>query len=68
MAPGKTPPAIVAQLAKAIQTQLDEPSIQELMRSTDNVPLKISPAEFTELLRKESAANAKIIAQAGIKL
>lgn len=68
MAPGKTPPAIVAQLAKAIQTQLDEPGIQELMRSTDNVPLKMSPAEFTELLRKESAANAKIIAQAGIKL
>jgi len=68
MAPGKTPPAIVAQLAKAIQTQLDEPGIQELMRSTDNVPLKMGPAEFTELLRKESAANAKIIAQAGIKL
>lgn len=68
MAPGKTPPAIVAQLARAIQTQLDEPGIQELMRSTDNVPLKMSPAEFTELLRKESTANAKIIAQAGIKL
>ena len=68
MAPGKTPPAIIAQLAKAIQTQLDEPGIQELMRSTDNVPLKMGPAEFTELLRKESAANAKIIAQAGIKL
>ena len=68
MAPGKTPPAIIAQLAKAIQTQLDEPGIQELMRSTDNVPLKMSPTEFAELLRKESAANAKIIAQAGIKL
>ena len=68
MAPGKTPPAIIAQLAKAIQTQLDEPGIQELMRSTDNVPLKMSPTEFAELLRKESTANAKIIAQAGIKL
>ena len=68
MAPGKTPPAIIAQLAQAIHTQLGQPDIQELMRSTDNVPLQQSPAEFAELLRKESAANAKIIAQAGIKL
>ena len=68
MAPGKTPPAIIEQLAKAIHTQLDQADIKELMRSTDNVPLKMSPAEFTELLRKESAANAKIIAQAGITL
>ena len=68
MAPGKTPPAIIEQLAKAIHTQLDQADIKELMRSTDNVPLKLSPAEFTELLRKESAANAKIITQAGITL
>ncbi|MFG5776633.1 Bug family tripartite tricarboxylate transporter substrate binding protein [Comamonas sp. J-3] len=68
MAPGKTPPAIIAQLAQAIHTQLGQPDIQELMRSTDNVPLQQSPAEFAELLRKESAANAKIIAQAGITL
>ena len=68
MAPGKTPPAIIEQLAKAINTQLDQADIKDLMRSTDNVPLKMSPAEFTELLRKESAANAKIIAQAGITL
>ena len=68
MAPGKTPAAIVEQLAKAIHTQLDQADIQELMRSTDNVPLKLSPAEFTALLRKESASNAAIIEKAGIKL
>ena len=67
-APGKTPAAIVEQLAKAIHTQLDQADIQELMRSTDNVPLKLSPAEFTALLRKESASNAAIIEKAGIKL
>ncbi|MEG0974347.1 MAG: tripartite tricarboxylate transporter substrate binding protein [Comamonas sp.] len=68
MTPGKTPPAIIEQLAKAIHTQLDQADIKELMRSTDNVPLKMSPAEFSDLLRKESAANATIIAKTGITL
>ena len=68
MAPGKAPTTIIEQLAKAIHAQLAQPDIQELMRSTDNVALTMSPAEFTALLRKESTANAKIIAQAGIKL
>jgi tripartite-type tricarboxylate transporter receptor subunit TctC len=41
---------------------------QEALRSTDNVGLQMSPAEFGNLLQQESRANADIIRKARITL
>lgn len=68
LAPGKTPPAIIGQLARTIHAQLQQDDIRQLMRSTDNVPLQMEPDAFAALLRKESQSNAEIIRKAHIQL
>ena len=68
MAPAKTPPAVIEQLTKAIQHQLAQDDIKELLRSNDNAPLVMSPAEFAQLLKREGNNNAAVIQKVGIQL
>lgn len=68
VAPARTPIDIVNRLNAVVQEQLATPSIQEALRSTDNVGLQLTPQEFTELLQRESANNADIIRKAHITL
>ena len=68
VAPGKTPPTIIDQLARTIHAQLQQDDVRQLMRSTDNVPLVLTPDAFAALLRKESQSNAEIIRKANIQL
>ncbi|MDR3004692.1 MAG: tripartite tricarboxylate transporter substrate binding protein [Acidovorax sp.] len=68
MAPARTPADIVNRLNAVVQEQLATASIQEALRSTDNVGLQLTPQEFTALLQQESASNADIIRKAQITL
>ena len=43
------------------------PDLAQRLRRQDNVPQVMNPGDFARLIRRESALNAKIIADAGIK-
>ncbi len=68
VAPARTASDVVLRLSSVVQAQLATPAIQETLRSTDNVGLQMSPAEFGNLLQQESRANADIIRKARITL
>lgn len=68
VAPAGTPSDIINRLNALVQQQLATPAIQEALRTTDNVALHMSPAEFTQLLQLESSNNADIIRKANITL
>lgn len=68
VAPARTASDVVQRLSSVVQAQLATPAIQEALRSTDNVGLQMSPAEFGSLLQQESRANADIIRKARITL
>lgn len=68
MAPARTPADIVNRLNAVVQEQLATASIQEALRSTDNVGMQLTPQEFSALLQQESASNADIIRKAQITL
>lgn len=68
VAPARTASDVVQRLSSVVQAQLATPAIQEALRSTDNVGLQMSPAEFGNLLQQESRANADIIRKARITL
>lgn len=68
LAPARTPVEIVNRLNALVQEQLATPAIQEAMRSTDNVGLRMKPQEFDALLQLESSNNGDIIRKAKITL
>ena len=68
MAPAGTPEAVLDKINALVQQLVQTPDIQAILQTTDNVALLQSSAAFTEVLRKESANNAAIIAKAKIQL
>ena len=65
LAPAKTPPDIVAKLAKEIAAATKTRAFADAL--PDYQMIGNSPAEFTEFLRKDAEVAAKIIAQSGAK-
>ena len=68
MGPAGISADVIARINELVQEQLKTPAMQEALRSSDNIPLHMSPQEFGELMQKESANNATIIAKAKITL
>lgn len=68
MAPAGTPESVLKTINALVQEQVQTPDIQAILQATDNVALLQDNAAFAALLRKESASNAAIIAQAKIRL
>lgn len=68
MAPAGTPDSVLKTINALVQEQIQTPDIQAILQATDNVALLQDNAAFAALLRKESASNAAIIAQAKIRL
>ncbi|MBQ0131255.1 MAG: tripartite tricarboxylate transporter substrate binding protein [Comamonas sp.] len=68
MAPAGTPASVLEKIAGAVQQLVKTPDVQAILHATDNVGLVQDSAAFTEVLRKESASNAAIIAKAKIRL
>ena len=68
VAPARTPAEVVQRLNAVVMEQLATPAIQEALRTTDNVGLRMTPAEFSALLQQEHRANGDIIRKANITL
>ena len=66
-APAGTRADIVARVHAAIARAVAAPDLAQRLQSQDNVPQVLNPGDFARLIRRESALNAKIIADAGIK-
>ena len=65
LAPAKTPPDIVAKLAKEIAAATKTKAFVDAL--PDYQMIGNSPSEFAEFLRKDAAVAAQIIAQSGAK-
>ena len=68
LAPAKTDPAIVTQLAKALEAVLADPEVVAKMATASLKPLPLSPEQFGALLARERQTLGAVITSAGIKL
>lgn len=68
LAPAGTPPAIVAQLNKAINATLAEPDVIEKLRSEGGDVLGGSSEKFATLMRAEVPRWARIVKESGASL
>lgn len=66
-APGKTPAAIISRLNAELNKALAEPEVHERLLKGGEVPTGGTPAQFAKAIREESAENARIVKEAGIK-
>ncbi|WP_354674901.1 Bug family tripartite tricarboxylate transporter substrate binding protein [Cupriavidus alkaliphilus] len=66
-APGKTPAAIINRLNAELNKALAEPEVHERLLKGGEVPTGGTPAQFAKAIREESAENARIVREAGIK-
>lgn len=67
MALANTPPAIIDMLSREIQPAMTEPAFLEQIDKIGLEPVRHTPAEFTELIRRESALWGEVIRKAGLK-
>ena len=67
VAPGSTPPAIVAKLHKAAVEAMKSPQVQEKLSSLGAVLVGNTPNEFAALIRGDIEKWAKVIKAAGVK-
>jgi tripartite-type tricarboxylate transporter receptor subunit TctC len=67
-APGNTPEPVLQRLNTEINLALQTPELRRRLLSADNVPTGGSAAEFARQIAQESAANARIIKAANIKV
>ena len=66
-APARTPEVAMKRLHDDINTALALPDIVERLTKLDNVVAAATVAEFTQVVRREYEANAKVVAKAGIR-
>jgi tripartite-type tricarboxylate transporter receptor subunit TctC len=66
-APKDTPSEIVDKLNHAVNTVLADPKLQARLAQLGGRPMPMTPAEFGQLVARETAKWAKVIKEAGIK-
>ena len=66
-APKGVPAAIVDKLNRAVNTVLADPKLQARLAQLGGKPMPMTPAEFGQLVERETAKWAKVIKEAGIK-
>lgn len=69
IAPGGTPPEVVAKLNNAFNAAIRSPEIVKRMETDGYVPnINLSPAEFAAFIQREMGSFAPIVRKAGIKI
>ena len=68
MAPANTPKPIIERMAREISEIVKEPDVRQKFVDAGFLPVGGTPAEFAELMKKDSARYAEIIKQANITL
>jgi tripartite-type tricarboxylate transporter receptor subunit TctC len=66
LAPRGTPGAIIARLNRELVAVMQEPAVQEWMRSRGAEPVTGSPEEFAAYIRKDLAKWARVVKETGI--
>jgi tripartite-type tricarboxylate transporter receptor subunit TctC len=67
MAPAGTPPAVIDQLASESGRALRAPEVRERLSTLGAHPVGNTPAELSEMLKRESARWAEVVRKAGIR-
>lgn len=67
-APARTPPEVIQRLHEAINRVLAERDVQERLRQLDYLVSPATIAVFTDQLRREHAANGRLLRESGIRL
>lgn len=67
-APAKTPPEVLARLNAEVNKLLAQKDVQEKLTKLDNVVMAGTMAQFAATIKSESAANATVVKDAGIKM
>ena len=67
IAPGGTPPAVVAKINQAVVEALNDPATKEKLATQLMEPVGNSPAEFRAKIDAEIGRWAAVIKAAGIK-
>ena len=67
-APARTPPEVIQRLHEAINRVLAERDVQERLRQLDYLVSPATIAAFTDQLRREHAANGRLLKESGIRL
>jgi tripartite-type tricarboxylate transporter receptor subunit TctC len=67
VAPGTTPPAIVARLHKAAVDAMKSRDVEEKLASQGAVLVGNTPEEFSALIRSDIDKWAKVVKAAGVK-
>jgi tripartite-type tricarboxylate transporter receptor subunit TctC len=67
LAPAKTPKEILAQLNAAIDTVINNPDMTSVLNKQGLEPQTNTQEQFSELIHKEIAQNAKLIKTIGLK-
>jgi tripartite-type tricarboxylate transporter receptor subunit TctC len=68
IAPGKTPPALVARINKDVVDAIRSPAVREKLAAQFMEPVGNSPQQFRAVIDAESARWAPVIKAAGVKL
>ncbi|HWA39724.1 MAG TPA: tripartite tricarboxylate transporter substrate binding protein [Burkholderiales bacterium] len=66
-APAKAPEAALKRLHAEVNAALALPDVADRLAKLDNVPAPASMAEFAQIVRREHAQNARVVAKAGIR-
>ena len=67
-APGQTPEPVVRRMNAEINRALLAPDMAERLAKLDNIALAASTESLASTIRREHAANARVVARAGIRL
>src|SRR5262245_51167233 len=65
IAPGKTPPAVIAKLNAALVAELKEPSVVERIRALGAEPMPQTPEEFSAFIVREIDKWTKVVSASG---
>jgi tripartite-type tricarboxylate transporter receptor subunit TctC len=65
VAPAGTPPEIVARLNEAVVAALNDPAVQDQIRTTGAEPMPFTPAQFAQFIKSEIGKWAKVVAESG---
>jgi tripartite-type tricarboxylate transporter receptor subunit TctC len=67
LAPGRTPPALVARINDEVNKALKQPELREKLLSQSYEPIGGPPERFAEAIRSDMEKFGKVIREAGIK-
>jgi tripartite-type tricarboxylate transporter receptor subunit TctC len=66
LAPGGTPPAILAALSKIATTAIADPAVKQKLADQGMKPIGDTPEHFREFIGSETVKWAKVIKDAGL--